>query len=349
MLSVDELPSFAIHWASELGQDPSTLERLHGGINNRVFRCGVGAQKWVIKGYPSLEIGRFDRMQAEQQFLHFANHVAPGLTPSLIHVDLDRRCMVLENIDGQHFPDNIPPPSEAVSAAVRFIQVLNHKPGLASEFIQTDAAEGFLSLTQHLINVQERLEVMGFDDVKTDDKALAKSLLYDLRYEFSRLWEQTHRLIEQGIVIDAIDPDERCVSPSDFGFHNAFSTKSGVKFFDFEFSGWDDPAKATLDFVLQPRVPVVGYGSPLLNAWHAELRHSIKKRCYYLAPILRLKWMCIFLSVLNPIRLREMLCVIPGGEAEGVRLVSNRLKDAKSYLDRSKETIIIHNSDIYEG
>ena len=38
------------------------------------------------------------------------------------------------------------------------------------------------------------------------------------------------------------------ISPSDFGFHNALRTNTGPVFFDFEFSGWDDPAKTIIDF-----------------------------------------------------------------------------------------------------
>ena len=44
-----------------------------------------------------------------------------------------------------------------------------------------------------------------------------------------------------------------CISASDFGLHNAIMTERGIVFFDFEFAGWDDPAKAIVDFLLQPQ------------------------------------------------------------------------------------------------
>ena len=50
---------------------------------------------------------------------------------------------------------------------------------------------------------------------------------------------------------------ERCVSPSDFGFHNALRTPDGrLAFIDFEYAGWDDPAKTVSDFFCQPECPV---------------------------------------------------------------------------------------------
>src|SRR5260370_15342476 len=46
------------------------------------------------------------------------------------------------------------------------------------------------------------------------------------------------------------------LSPSDFGFHNALRTGDGcTRFFDFEYAGWDDPARMVCDFFCQPAVP----------------------------------------------------------------------------------------------
>jgi len=324
-------PSFAVHWARELGADPNTLERLHGGINNQVFRCGDGAQKWVIKAYAPIHPGQRDRMQAEQQFLQFASEVAPGFTPALIHTDQSRRCVVLEHLQGNLFTEGMAPPAEAVESAVRFFDMLNREPQLARESIKLDAAEGFLSLRQHLANVQERLEAMSCDHVETTTKPMAEALLQEIRRELAQVEEKTDTMIKNGFARDSIDLDQRCVSPSDFGFHNAISTDTGIRFIDFEFAGWDDPAKAIIDFILQPRVPVVGYGSPLLTAWQPELQYSIKARCRHLAPILRLKWLCILLAVLNPDRLKQMLSV--NSRHESAQLVSIRLENAKHYLN----------------
>jgi hypothetical protein len=69
---------FAEHWARQLGASVRSLERLRGGINNRVFRCGDGNQHWVIKGYAPAQPGQRDRMQAEVDFLRFAAQGGPG-------------------------------------------------------------------------------------------------------------------------------------------------------------------------------------------------------------------------------------------------------------------------------
>lgn len=46
---------------------------------------------------------------------------------------------------------------------------------------------------------------------------------------------------------------ERALSPSDFGFHNALLDEQGcLGFVDFEYFGWDDPAKLIADFLWHP-------------------------------------------------------------------------------------------------
>jgi len=329
MNAENTFPSYAVKWANQLGADPNSLERLKGGINNCVFRCCDKTTTWVIKGYPPFELGRRDRMEAEIQFLEYSNHVAPGFTPALIHSDPDRRCVVLENLAGSLFCEGVPPPKQAVEAAVRFMHLLNHDLRQAQGYIQLDAAEGFLSLRQHLSNLQGRLELMSTSHLRKSDKSLAETLLQHIRYEFDSVKERTNSSIDQGKIEDAINPDQICISPSDFGFHNAISTANGIKFIDFEFAGWDDPAKATLDFSFQPRVPVFRYGFPLLSTWNLRRQRYISKRCQYLAPILRLKWLCILLSVLDPHRLRRILQIAP--DDEGI-LISQRLQKAHAYF-----------------
>jgi hypothetical protein len=50
-----------------------------------------------------------------------------------------------------------------------------------------------------------------------------------------------------------LSADRRILSPSDFGFHNALRRADGtIVFVDFEYFGWDDPAKLCCDFCMHP-------------------------------------------------------------------------------------------------
>ena len=324
-------PEFAAYWTTQLGANPRSLEQLRGGINNRVFRCGHGKQHWVIKGYAPTQPGKQDRMQAEVDFLQFAAQAAPGFTPVVIHVDPKRRCIVLEHLDGQAFNEGIHPSKTEIAEAVEFFRRLNSQPQLARKMIQQDAAEGFLSLTEHLINVRERLDCMGCDHLDGTLRQQAETLLRQLNRNAYRIEDYIKEMIAQGRVADTIDPDIRCVAPGDFGFHNAIRTTKRTKFIDFEFAGWDDPAKAVLDFNYQPRIPVTGEPPTLLASLSHRQRRAVISRCHTLGQVLKIKWVCIKLSVLRPERLAQI--TLATSITDEMSFVSKRLESAARDLN----------------
>jgi hypothetical protein len=93
---------------------------------------------------------------------------------------------------------------------------------------------------------------------------------------------------------------ERCISPSDFGFHNALRRANGtLAFLDFEYAGWADPAKLVCDFLFQVAVPT----PPRLHDVFMDqaLRpfedpDAVRERVAVLTPVYRVKWTCILLN-----------------------------------------------------
>lgn len=327
-----QLPAFARYWARELGTSEKSLMQFQGGINNRVFRCGEEPNQWVIKGYSPLEPDQRDRMQAEVDFLNYATQVAPGFTPELIQTDPEQRCIVLENLKGTRYLEGIEPHKDDVDAAVNFLRLLNADPKSARKAIVIEAAEGFLSLSQHLLNLQERLEKLECGQLHEKARFRAENILKKLKNQLDNLQGVTENLIEKGVVRNQISPNERWISPSDYGFHNAIRTQAGVKFIDFEFAGWDDPIKTAADFVLQPLVPIKSRKSPLLDLiTRKEDEKSVLKRYNIMYKIIYLKWISIMLGVLNPTRLKRILdvSVMPNK----VLLFDRQIKRVECYID----------------
>ena len=329
-------PEFAVHWAKELGSSEKSLVQLQGGINNRVFRCGEAHNQWVIKGYSPLEPDQRDRMQAEVDFLRYSAEVAPNFTPKLIHSDPELRCVVLEYLEGKSYTEGVPPPEEAVDTAVEFFRRLNAEPEAAKRSIHMDAAEGFLSLTEHLDNVHFRLGGMECNHLPAEAKPEAERLLAILRRELEQIREITANQISSGEMVDLISTDSRCVSPSDFGFHNAIQTSTGLRFFDFEFAGWDDPAKTLVDFFLQPRSKITYDVAKFFDIFDTNTSHAILSRAKFLMPILRLKWLCIILSILCPARLYKQLRVIH--PQESFSHINNQIRTAIMFLEQEHNT-----------
>jgi len=286
----------------------------------------------VIKGYAPLEPGARDRMQAEVDFLHYAAQVAPGFTPELIHVDSERRCVVLENLQGVPFVDGLPPSNQAIKNAIHFFRQLNHDFAHAQMMIRVDAAEACLNLNDHLENVCNRINAMQINHLPAEIRGPATELLNNLTHRYSQVSLDLDNQIRCGFVPAILDRGDCCVSPSDFGFHNAIRTNQGIRFFDFEFAGWDDPSKAVVDFLLQPRVPVSKSARELILKYLEKSQPSVANRVHKLMPILRLKWICIVLSVLNPSRLKAMND-IESNLYNNISFFERRLTDASSLLN----------------
>jgi len=276
------------------------------------------------------EEGQRDRMKAEVEFLTYAAEVAPQYVPRLIHVDPEYRCVVIEHIDGTAYTEDEAPSLDDIRSAADFFRLLNSAGKVAKQHIKLDAAEGFLRLTDHIENVRERLSKISTDHLPQKSKKQAVELLRWMQDAMERASNQILESISIGSVTNSINPEQLCISPSDFGFHNAIRTRYGVKFFDFEFAGWDDPAKAASDFVLQPKVPVRLHTSPLLTVFNDDTGEELRLRCAVLSPMLRLKWACIMLSVLQAERLDRLLNAHP--DTNPNVLTNQRLKRATAYL-----------------
>jgi len=310
------LPEFVLHWARALGSNDTCVIALKGGMNSRVFSCVVADKRFVIKGYQPLEAGQRDRFAAEKQFLLYANAVASGCVPQVLHVDDHRRCIVMEYLEGDAYVEGLSPPQQDIDAAVRFFSLLNEDPLQAAAQITMDAAEGFLRISAHLENVRERMQQMSVDHMPLAVQPKAKKAIRLLQGRFEPVAEGMNNALDAGHVEDALPADMRCVSPSDFGFHNAIRTTKGVMFFDFEFGGWDDPAKAAVDFMLQPKVPTRQHHFALLRTIGDKEQKTALQRAKTLKPILELKWLCIIVGFLRKPRFLQLVTTLPNNQVE---------------------------------
>jgi hypothetical protein len=286
----------------------------------------------VLKGYPEHRAGEHDRFKAEVEFLNYARVVAPEFVPEVLGTDAVSRSLVLESLEGEGFKEGAHPSREDIDRAISFMQYLNADLKLAKQHVAGNAADGFFKLTEHLQNVEQRISKMSLEHLAANTKAKAAALIRRIGRRLEHLQESTEKMITKGQCEDALGFGARCVSPSDFGFHNAIHTPKGIKFFDFEFAGRDDPAKAVADFDLQPRVALNSREKVLTKAL-PEWGKSLEKRHDVLFPILELKWACIILAVLNPDRYAQ-IAALHDGQASA-HLVQAKLDFAESYLRES--------------
>jgi hypothetical protein len=190
-----------------------------------------------------------------------------------------------------------------------------------------NGSESCFSIDEHLSRVHYRVHHLLSIEASSpiDNEALGF-----VRKELLAQWKMTtdfvcRNLSDAGVSIDEeINRHDRCVSPSDFGFHNAILHRDGfLRFVDFEYAGWDDPAKLVCDFFCQPAVPVpFCYFDVFARTVAAGLsdpeRHI--RRMAILFPVYQIKWCCILLN--------DFLCVD-----------SSRRRFAGSAMDQEEQKV----------
>jgi hypothetical protein len=282
-------------------------ERLSGGANNRVFRVEAVGGSALLKAYFRHPGDPRDRLAAEFAFARFAWDHGVRVIPRPLASDPAAGLGLFEFVPGRAVrPSDVD--RELLAQAAAFIRDLNrHRttPGAARLPL---ASEACFTLAEHLDCVRRR--VARLDDI-SDETEIDRQARAFVRGELVPLRAAIHELTlgraaEMGLrAEERLPEDDRIISPSDFGFHNALVDGDGrLRFLDFEYAGLDDPAKLVCDFFCQPAVPAPPSAfdrfvreavAPLPRpGWHVA-------RAVLLGPAYRLKWCCIMLNDFLPI------------------------------------------------
>jgi hypothetical protein len=334
--SIDSLPPDVQAWARGFFPRPDNIviEQLSGGVNNIVFAVSDSDTRVVVKTYPQATDPAQDRYKAEYEILSFANKVAPSFVPKLLSAHAQSRFLVMEHLDGVRFTKSEDIHQQHVEHAAAFIRALNADRAAAAKNISVSAADGFYTLSEHAENVAGRIAELTTGHLPFEYRSDAQSLVDDVKRNWVDISAKLENAIRNGGVKDELELGQGCVSPSDYGLHNALLTPMGLKFFDFEFAGWDDPTKLYVDFFLQPRIRVPVAYEPIFQKAVTGLLpiDVLRLRAACLRPVLQLKWVTIVLGVLRPQRFDAMLRVTV--ETDTGKLIKERLSTARSLLSQ---------------
>lgn len=296
------------------------LEPLSASGNNRVFTVHCNSETLVLKWYFHDATDTRDRLGAEYAFFEHAWNMGLRCIPQPLGKDLTTHLALYEFVEG-HKLEAHQVDAAAVQQAAQFLALLNSTQSRAAALALADASEACFSVAAHLAMVDERLaRLMGMPVESEVDRAAAAFIS-----RLTSFWHTTKVRLLDGCAALQLNPstalptNERCLSPSDFGFHNALVRPDGsLCFIDFEYAGWDDPAKAVGDFFSHPGVAVphdqfetflAQSLAPFEGAQHMAARVRL------LEPISKVKWCCIILNEFLPAAVRRRNFANPGNDA----------------------------------
>jgi hypothetical protein len=278
---------------------PRSLSRLAGGRNNQVYRVDTdAAPPLILKLYFTDPRDKRDRLGAEWSFLRAAWSRGIRSVPEPLARDEAVHAALYGFVRGRKLIAAELTPA-FIDAAIDFVLAVNARP--RAELLP--ASEACFSLAEHVATVERRIARLSELDPDAPHASDAQCFV-------STRLKPAWRAVKSRLAADAskagLAMDEqllqadRCLSPSDFGFHNALVDAAGrVSFLDFEYAGCDDPAKLISDFFCQPDIPV-----PLDHhaAFIARLADGLmlddkgRARCLMLLDAYRIKWACIILN-----------------------------------------------------
>jgi hypothetical protein len=273
-----------------------------GGGNNQVYCLDLGVRRALLKAYFRDKLDTRDRLGAEFSFISFLWENGVRKIPQPLGRDDSFGLGLYEYIEGGPLRNGEVDKS-AVDQAMSFFRELNACKLLPSAGQLRPGSEACFTMAEHLDCVDRRMKRFDQLDRATPTGEEAAVLAFE---RLIPVWNR----IRAGVVGNCAVIDEplalrdRCLSPSDFGFHNTIADAArNLKFIDFEYAGWDDPAKTCCDFFCQPDVTVpLEFFDAVSRAFVDGTSDPEKhlRRIDLLLPVYRVKWCCIMLNDFLP-------------------------------------------------
>lgn len=314
------------------------ITRLPGGGNNRVHRLDTAAGPLLLKEYFQHPGDERDRLAAEMSFSRFAWSHGVRMLPEPLAADHVHGLGLYRLVTGRRLAaDEVT--SEYVRQAASFFRAVNeHRTAPEAARLPT-AAEACFSLADHVACVDRRVVRLASLEPAS---ALHNDAALLVRQRLEPLWRDVR--ISLAATAEKVDtpleamlpPSHRRLNPSDFGFHNALLGADGrLWFLDFEYAGWDDPAKTVCDFFCQPAVPVdrrfcADFPAAIMDS--AAEAAAVNDRTRLLLPAYEVKWCCIMLNEFLPVGDSRRGFAAVGDAAEARR--RTQLRKVIDVLDR---------------
>ncbi|WP_027186548.1 phosphotransferase [Desulfovibrio inopinatus] len=285
-------------WSSLAGEPVKEERLVSKGRNSQVYRLvGMDGKVLLGKRYFSRPQDGRDRLAAELTGLRLVAKAGVN-APVVIATDENAKAVIMEFVHGDAV---CTPRNEDIKQAVDFLVRINQPSTRIEATGISLASEACFSGKALEANLYARLGNILATRVECDIFSRVHVLAASLEKYIAQYAERARCALQsQGKSWDEELTPENCVlSPSDFGFHNALRRPDGsLCFLDFEYFGWDDPAKTLCDFVQHPAMHMnTEQKTSFIRLFADVFGHmAFTARAREFFPLFRLKWCFIFLN-----------------------------------------------------
>ena len=316
------------------------LALLPGGANNRVARLQWNDRHFLLKVYFQHPHDLRNRLDAEFAFLCYAWNHGICCVPRPYAIAHDKHAALYEFVEGRPVR-GADVSGSCVRQASAFFQQLNAYRNSTDAAHLPLAAESCFSMQEHIGCIARRMARLSL--IKGRGQWDRQAVRF-IRTRLTPAWQAVSNAVDDQLrrlpasCARVMKFNARRLSPSDFGFHNAILTDSKhIRFIDFEYAGWDDPAKTVCDFFCQVAAPVSWTFLPefvaaVLADQQQKERVTIRSRIRLLLPLYQIKWCCILLNDFLPMDASRRKFAL--GHDRREKRKARQLKKTAGLLDR---------------
>ncbi len=272
------------------------LFELIGGKNNKAFKVLNNGKTYFAKLY-FLDVHRkYSRLETEMKFFKFLKRKKILNIPNPVIFSVDKNIGLFDFIDGIPYEKKDEVAKINIKEAAEFFRNLNRNFSFKEDL--NNASDAFFNIENLFASLDSRLEKLKAMDLKYEVDREAKIFVNEvLKFWKNEKLNISFKLNQNNL--RQLNKEDVCISPSDFGFHNALNYKNRTYFYDFEHAGYDDPSKFICDFFLQPKISVSFkfFDYFVKHAFvNFKNKETIVRRSLIMFSIFKVKWICIILN-----------------------------------------------------
>jgi len=318
----------------------SSITLLPSSGNNRIYKIQMdNGENYAVKQYLSLKEDSRPRLEAE--FNHLKALKKLGFQNIPQPVLKDRSWAVYSFIQGTSI--NVIGAVE-IDKILSFITRLSDLSSKLKDFAIFPGSDSRSCLGDYIDQIEKRSNrlIMGtktFGLEKEINHFFKQKLLPHKEFICSKFYNSIECL---GWDLQRpFKAEQKIFSPSDFGFHNILrgtDCQEELYFIDFEYSGWDDPAKLMADFFHH-----VGQDVSWEHKWyllekfaaHRKQDPDFLKRWETIIDLVGLEWVLIVLNILDSNEMERKQFANP--KIDPANLVKSRLTKAEQMINEMSE------------
>lgn len=265
-----------------------TYNVIRSGRNNRVYEIHDGKKKLILKLFDKSNFDSLKKIKREIAFYKHVNNIDIDCTAQLIDYSLKKYYILMTFINGNSLNKFT---YKNIYQFSIFILKINH----FKKDYKFNAIDSCFSINDHIKLINKKFNL--FKEARKNNINLNNFFIEHLIPTKYKIIKNIRNYLSDVSINKQYKNNYLIISPSDISIHNVIKSKKKLYYFDFEYSGLDDPLKLVCDLFSHPdnnkNFEAINKKNFLTNM---GIKHNQEEILKLLLPLHKIKWCLIILN-----------------------------------------------------